>query len=175
MVPIVFVPIGLIGIAFIVSILFLKFYNYDTQFPDTVIVLGYDLHAKNSKDVMEHRILNGIELCDNNTKLVILTGGYYNKILGLFRALNESNNITEAKVMKEFWDKNNKKCNATVVLEEKSTSAFESAFNSVKIMNERNLKYAVVSSSKNLIYHYLDFYLAKIFSFSKIRFDIHLN
>jgi len=166
---------GLLSIAFITSILFFEFYNYDIKFPDTVIVLGYDLHEKNSKDVMEYRVLDGIEFCDNNTKFVILTGGHYNKVLGLFRILDETKNITEAKVMKELWEKNNKKCNATIFLEEESTSAFWSAFNSIKMMNERNLKYGLVSSSKNIIYHHLDFYLTKLFSFSKIRFDIHLN
>jgi len=170
-----FLLIGLLSVAFIISILFFEFYNYDVKFPDTIIVLGHDLHEKSSKDIMEYRILKGLESCDNNTRFVILTGGYYNKVLGVFRVQTEIKNITEAKVMKELWEKNNKKCNAMIILEEESTSTFENAVNSIKIMNERNLKYAAVSSSENLIYHSLDFYLAKIFYFSKIRFDIHLN
>jgi len=155
----------------LIIVLFVTFYNCNVGHADTIIVLGrYD-----STDIMEHRVLNAISLCDNGTKFIIFSGGNYTTIFGLIRIPNESEKITEAKIMKELYEKNNKKCNATLVLEENSVNTLQNALNSIKIMKGLGSKYALVTSSKSHLHAYPAFYLAKIFSFSKIKFSIYLN
>ncbi len=155
--------------------LFLAIYNYDVEEPDTIIVLGAGItRDARSYDKVQSRVDNGLSLCNANTETIILTGGNYYKVLK-WRISTKTKDSTEAKIMRAFWENENKNCNSTIILEERAVTTFSNAIYSIREMEKRGLKYAVVTSSEDHWHAYPFFWAAKILTFSKIKLEFYLR